>query len=89
MQFLHGFTVPDAKKWLWAYLTCSTNRSSRVDRQAMDIIVVAHVELLCILIGIQNNPDSRRMVHKLAISCVTKVIADIVASVAVNVFQVN
>jgi len=89
MQFLHSFTVPDAKERLWAYLTSSNNRASRVKSQAMDVIVVAHVKLLCIFIGIQNNPDSSRMVYQLPICCVPQIIPDVVASVAVHVFEVD
>jgi len=58
MQFLHSFTVPDAKKRLWPYLASGNNRASQVDSQAMDVIIVAHLELLGIFISVQNNPDS-------------------------------
>jgi len=58
MYFLHSFTVPDAEEWLRANLTSSDNRTGRVDSQAMDVIIVTHIELLGIFIGIQNNSDS-------------------------------
>jgi len=58
MLVLHSFTVPDAKGWLWAYLAGGNNCASRVDSQAMNVIIVALVELLGIFISVQNNPDS-------------------------------
>lgn len=55
-----------------------------MDSQTEDVIIMAHVETLCILLSVVHNPNSSHMVDYLPGLGVEQVAPTIVASVTAN-----
>lgn len=55
-----------------------------MDSQAEDVIIVTHVEALCVLLSVVHNPDGSHVVHNLTSLGVEQVAPAIITPVAAN-----
>jgi hypothetical protein len=87
LKLLHRLTAPETESGLWSYLTRHTECSSRINREAMDIITMAHEMLLCIRFLVQYDTYCRCVVDNLPVRRVSEIVPHIVTTVPINIFE--
>jgi len=82
-------SVPDAESWLWANLSCGNEITFWMVSDAQDVVGMVQEVLLGVGFWVKEHSDTGAIVDKSTIWGISKVVAGVVASVAMNVVKLE